>query len=283
MRPIMNLAGGKGFGKKFILPHFPIVNEMLSPFPGAMHCEVAMAKRGVFIHAYSQDLNEANFYRQVMKDKRRVYARAKEYLPLFERDPDPKALFLRLQTKLIEGKDRTPDNAERAALFYVVNKASWCGTTYRSGYRPFGSTKLTLSNMQAILAFDPSRFSMRQGDFREAFARHPSGMFAYVDPPYPIADCYDRKRGLYGIDGKLHLNFDHEALCECVKERPNWIMSNTDNERVRAMYRGFEKIKLDWKYGANGDRKSSELLIFSRDLHPNQRFLAYLRLKEKFQ
>ena len=60
---------------------------------------------------------------------------------------------------------------------------------------------------------------------------------------------------------------DQQELRDYLRERPNWIMSNDDNERTQELYAGFAMARPKYEYG--GGRRSNELLIFSNDLTPS--------------
>jgi site-specific DNA-adenine methylase len=154
-----------------------------------------------------------------------------------------------------------PFNIETAATYYILSKSVY-GGVFTGG---IGSCVATPSMMQNIRRFNlKGKLSVEMVDFREAFERHPL-MFAYLDPPYILEgkkECY------YGEKGILHSQFDHDALFEILKDRPNWIMSYGDHPTVRAMYKGFQMISPSWKYGCSNDKSSRELLIYSKDLSP---------------
>ena len=49
--------------------------------------------------------------------------------------------------------------------------------------------------------------------------------------------------------------------------KKNWIMTYNDCEYIRALYKGYKIIEVDWKYGMNATKKSSEIVIIGRSTH----------------
>ena len=60
-----------------------------------------------------------------------------------------------------------------------------------------------------------------------------------------LNDALEDGRNYYRPD------FDHNDFFEAIKDRPNWIQSNTDNQLVRDMYAGFRIESVEWKYGGS--------------------------------
>ena len=69
-----------------------------------------------------------------------------------------------------------------------------------------------------------------------------------LDPPYVI-----NKDFMYGRGGKLHKNFDHQALADTLYQRDNWVMSYNDCDLVRRLYADYRIEVLSWSYSmSNG-------------------------------
>ena len=61
----------------------------------------------------------------------------------------------------------------------------------------------------------------------------------------------------------MHEGFDHQLLCDLLKNRDNWLLSYNDCEVIRELYKDFEIVEASWAYGMNKSKKSSEVLIMS--------------------
>ncbi|MBS1749573.1 MAG: DNA adenine methylase, partial [Bacteroidetes bacterium] len=59
----------------------------------------------------------------------------------------------------------------------------------------------------------------------------------------------------------------HEGLAGILRNRDRWILSYNDCPAIRNLYKGFNIITANWKYGMSNDKSSKEILIFSRDIH----------------
>jgi DNA adenine methylase len=98
-------------------------------------------------------------------------------------------------------------------------------------------------------------------DFEEFMNNHllENGLL-FLDPPYYLG----KKSKLYGNNGDLHENFDHQRLYECVKTKNNWLMTYNDCDYIRDLYKDFKIIKVNWTYGMNTSKKSSEIVIINK-------------------
>ena len=79
----------------------------------------------------------------------------------------------------------------------------------------------------------------------------------FLDPPYYL----NKGNTLYGNNGDLHEAFNHKRLYKCLSTKKNWIMTYNDCEYIRALYKGYKIIEVDWKYGMNATKKSSEMSL----------------------
>ena len=59
----------------------------------------------------------------------------------------------------------------------------------------------------------------------------------------------------------MHEKFDHEKLFKTIKLRKNWIMTYNDCEYIRELYKDYEIRDVNWTYGMNKSKKSSEIVI----------------------
>ena len=59
----------------------------------------------------------------------------------------------------------------------------------------------------------------------------------------------------------MHENFEHEKLFNAMRLRKNWIMTYNDCEYIRNLYKDYDIRDVNWKYGMNKTKKSSEIVI----------------------
>ena len=81
--------------------------------------------------------------------------------------------------------------------------------------------------------------------------------FMFLDPPYMI------KSNLYGKNGDMHENFNHQLLRDTLNGKSNWIMTYNDCETIRELYKDHVILNAAWNYGMNSTKKSSEIIILS--------------------
>ena len=188
------------------------------------------------------------FWQCLLENPSGLAARVAQYHPLARN----KFYALQKEFALLRGE------AERAAVFYVLNRASYSGTTLAGGMSP-AHPRFTKSSIERIKRFGPADFQVKHMDFRESLAAHAND-FLYLDPPYANGGA------LYGVGGSAQTDFPHQVLADILKDRDGWILSYNDCEAVRKMYQGFALQSPQWTYGMGTSKNSNELLILSRDL-----------------
>ena len=247
-RSLLRYPGGKTRGVDFITQFFPKhLDKLLSPFFGGGSIELAVAAKGTKVYGYDIFPPLVEFWQCVVAHPKKLAEEVKNYFPL------PKGTFYELQ----QTQTRFRSKLQRAAVFYVLNRSSFSGSTLSGGMSP-EHPRFTLSAIERLRNFYNPNISVEKGDFKQSLAGHPH-TFAYLDPPYLISSS------LYGRKGDAHKDFDHEGLAEILKIREHWILSYNDCEPIREMYEGFHILTPNWKYGMSNDKTSKEVLIFSKD------------------
>ena len=144
---------------------------------------------------------------------------------------------------------------EKAAIFYILNRSSFSGTTLSGGMSP-GHPRFTVSAIERVRKFKADNFKIECMDYRQALAKH-TDVFLYLDPPYANSER------LYGTRGDMHLGFNHEELADELKQRSGWVLSYNNSEFVRHLYKGFTILEPEWTYGMANSKQSRELLIIN--------------------
>ena len=62
----------------------------------------------------------------------------------------------------------------------------------------------------------------------------------------------------------MHENFNHQELFELVCNRKNWVICYNNCEFIRKLYKNFIIIDVNWSYGMNTTKLSSEIIIVSK-------------------
>ena len=246
----LRYPGGKSRAISTIMDMLPHgLDTLASPFFGGGSIEIAAASRGIRVFGYDAFKPLALFWQHILDDPERLAKRVKKYHPL-KRDK-----FYRLQDEMKRG---IYNNDDTAAIFFVLNRASFSGITLSGGMSP-GHPRFTPSAIDRLRDFSIKGLSVKKMDFSKSIPRHEND-FLYCDPPYANGEK------LYGKGGDMHEGFDHEKLAGLLTNREGWILSYNDCRLVRDLYDGFSFVTPEWTYGMSNDKKSNEVLILSNDI-----------------
>jgi DNA adenine methylase len=190
-----------------------------------------------------------SFWKSLFNSNSELKTMVKEMYPL------TKDRFYETQKSTELGQNEVRKGAE----FYVLNRCSFSGSTLSGGISP-NHPRFTERGIERLSLYSSLNIPVDEKDFSESIPLHASA-FMYLDPPYKIVN-----ENLYGHRGSTHKGFDHERLLSLLKGRTNWLLSYNDSPEIRDMYSGHEIISLEWAYGMTKNRKSKEVLIFSKDL-----------------
>ena len=284
MKTPLRYPGGKSRAVKHILPHIPEdVERVCSPFFGGGSVELALASRGVQVFGYDKMKQLVWFWQALCGNKHKL---ADEVEKLQEQ-------YVIRNGKTVTGCSKDSFHQyredlktesftfshERAAKYYVVNRSSFSGATFSGGWSERASdARFTDSSIERLRAFEAENFRVDYADFEDAIGWH-SRAFLYLDPPYMLKGS---QNSLYGVDGDLHDDFEHDKLHSLLTNRSDWIMSYNDCEKIRDMYCDHKIIEAKWSYGMGNvyseeerqkketegfikeQKSSSEILIFAK-------------------
>jgi DNA adenine methylase len=245
----LRYPGGKNRAVRSILTCIPKnITELCSPFLGGGSVELACTQRKIKVFGYDSFFVLINFWDQLLKEPELLSNKVQRYLPM------TKAKFYNLQRICLTIKDRI----EQAAAFYALNRCSFSGTTLSGGMSP-GHPRFTQSSINRLKKFKVDNFSVGCLDFKESLKKH-KDTFLYLDPPYANG------QKLYGNRGDNHKNFNHIKLAQNLYKRDRWILSYNGCKFIQDLYKDYQFIDLNWKYGMNSTKQSNEVLIISKDL-----------------
>ena len=257
----LRYPGGKSRAVKHILPLIPgDARVILSPFLGGGSLEIALAGRGHKVQAYEIFFPLYCFWNVVMGE---AGSRIKMFDMVRSEHPLKKDRFYQIQEdlRIYTSKDRKHDKdvSWYAAMFFVLNRSSYSGTTLSGGMSP-EHPRFTLSSIERLEKFSPPiRLGIKNRDGMSRIGKSGRFDFIYADPPYLV------ESNLYGNKGSTHKGFDHERLASLLhREGADWLLSYNDCPRVRSLYDGCEFIPAAWAYGMNRSRRSNEVLIRPR-------------------
>lgn len=158
-----------------------------------------------------------------------------------------------------------------AIEYFVINRCSFSGSTFSGGFSSESSKKrFTISSVNNIKCLNNklNNIQFLHQTFEETFSLIRSltnenhKIFLFCDPPYHLSKSNSK---LYGVNGDLHVNFNHNLLyqllmnCNC-----DYILTYNDSNYIRELYKNNIIINAEWSYGMNKSHKSSEIIILSK-------------------
>ena len=257
---VLRYPGGKTRAVKFILPYIPDNCKVLySPFLGGGSIEITCAKRPEIEKIVANDKFSIliNFWKVAQSNPTTLIDRLLEL---------HKSTITKSKLKEFREKVSTcTDDIEKAKIYFAINRCSFSGATFSGGFSNESMVgRFTQSSINKIKTLDLSKFQFSCKDaidFLEIIQDNPDH-YIYADPPYLL----EKGNKLYGDKGDLHENFDHEKFRNEIIKQKRWIISYNDTSSIRKLYSGYRIVPLEWKYGMNASKKSSEILIVSADI-----------------
>lgn len=167
----LRYPGGKARAVEIILSLIPsTTKKIMSPFMGGGSIEIAAASLGVKVYGFDIFDPLVDFWKELLTDAPRLASKVKEYFPL------SKDKFYELQ------KSSYNDRLENGAVFYVLNRSSFSGSTLSGGMSP-GHPRFTESSIAYLENFRAPNLMVEKGDFHDTIPQF-SDAYLYLDPPY---------------------------------------------------------------------------------------------------
>lgn len=253
----LRYPGGKTRAVKILSKYIPDeCKTVISPFLGGGSFEIYLAKSGR--HVYGNDILKPliDYWTFLIDAPDTLRAKIQTMHPI------TKDLFEKYQTKL--KNNQTVDDLESAALFFILNRSSFSGTTMSGGFsKEAGSKRFTQSSIDRVKSQEwMSNMTVDCQDFQtslQSIDMVNDDLIIFADPPYMTA------KKLYGINGEGQ-NIDHTELRDTITQFRKWIITYDDSPEVRELYDGYTIIPMAWSYGMNSSKKSKEILIVSNEV-----------------
>ena len=194
-----------------------------------------------------------NFWKQIKNNKIELYDELKNIKNINKED------FQEYRNEIMNLNN---DMLKQAKLYFIINRCSFSGATLSGGFSKEASEKrFTNSSKDKIKNLDMINFNIYNYDFEEFINNYyiENNSLVFLDPPY----CLEEKSKLYGKNGDMHEEFDHQKLYDVIKNKKNWIMTYNDCEYIRNLYSKFLILSVNWSYGMNKSKKSSEIIIIN--------------------
>ena len=225
---------------------------LLSPFFGGGSFEFFVQnKYNLPIKANDKFLPLISFWEKAKYKKNELCDKVTELRPASKED------FYKYRKRVMTTKNKL----NRAAYYFVLNRCSFSGSTLSGGYSKQSANKrFTESSIDRIKKLDLSHVNFYNEDCIDFITNNVTeDSLLFLDPPYYIKDK------LYGYNGDMHESFDHIALANTLKKHDNWILCYNNDKYIKKLYKDYEIKEVNWSYGMNKSKKSSEILILNFD------------------
>ena len=263
-------------------PNLKNYTEYREPFLGGGSVAIHISKMYPHLKVTVNDLYEPliNFWVQLQQFGDELTNKLKDYKI---NHPDPpkelrkvedtdfpaKELFLNARKAI---NNRSLDDIERAAAFYIANKCSFSGLTENASFSKQASySNFTMKGIEKLSGYSEiiSHWHINQYSYEYCFRENiHEGLFMYLDPPYDIKD------NLYGgKGGTMHKGFDHDKFAEdCSQSTVHQLISYNSDQLVKDRFKGWNAGEFNLTYTMRSvgeymkdQQTRKELLLFNYD------------------
>ena len=245
----LRYPGGKSRACTKMDPYFTDLRnytEFREPFLGGGSVAIHISKKYPHLKITVNDLYEPliNFWVQLQTFGDELTEKIKDYKSNHPEPVSAKELFLNSK-KVIN--DKSIDDLERAAAFYIVNKCSFSGLTESSSFSQQASnSNFSMRGIEKLPGYSEiiSHWHINQYSYEYLMRENiHDGIFMYLDPPYDIKD------NLYGKKGEMHKHFDHDKFAEdCDKSKINMMVSYNSDQLIKERFKNWDATEFDLTY-----------------------------------
>lgn len=228
-------------------------DEYREPFVGGAHALIHSLKKNPDIKHSASDVFEplVNFYQHLKDDTDMLI---KTIISLKEHYLNNERELFRFCKKYV--LDENIDSLSRAAYFYILNRVTFSGLTLSGGYSAkanrFKYTHIESTRQTGKFFKDVEFFNTDYSTLLNKPSNN-SNCWIYCDPPYAIDSTT-----LYGKNGKLHSDFDHERFAdECKKCQHKLLVTYDDNDFIRELFDWANIEKVPVQYNMNNTKNGS--------------------------
>jgi len=272
----LRYPGGKSRACTKMDLYFPDLREYTEfrePFLGGGSVAIHVSKKYPHLKITVNDLYEPlmNFWLQLQQFGNELTDKIRNYKSTHPEPVSAKELFLECKNRI---NDRSLDDVERAAAFYIVNKCSFSGLTESSSFSKAASiSNFSMRGIEKLPGYSEiiSHWHINQYSYEYCFRENiHDDLFMYLDPPYDIKD------NLYGKKGSMHKCFDHDKFAEdCSESKVDQLISYNSDQLVKDRFTGLQwnaaEFDLTYTMRSVGEymrdqQKRKELLLFNYGL-----------------
>lgn len=257
-------------------PHF---EEYREPFVGGGSVFIYLRQKFPRVRMWVNDLNFDLFcfWKETQKDAACLAARVQH---VKDETEDGRRLFETLRAQV----NQPMSDFERAVRFFILNRISFSGTVDSGGYSEGAyHGRFTDSSIKRVAQIGALLEGVRitNEDYKQVIHASGSEVLLFLDPPYLAAT----KSRLYGVNGNLHMVFDHQEFAREVQHcEHKWLITYDNSPEIRKNFEFAHTSDWELQYGMNNYKRSyapkgQELFITNYPISDGQ--LKQLQLLEK--
>lgn len=275
----LRYPGGKSRAIKILKDYFPqSFSEYREPFFGGGSVGIYLAQNLLHqkqIQFFANDLNKDVYcFWSILKTQNQALINAIQNIKKYYKNGRE------LYENILSRRNENLDDFQRAVDFFVLNRITFSGVVDCGGYSQkafeFRFTQSSidrLKNMDIIL----QNFIFSNESYENLLQKEGKDVFMFLDPPYYSAT----KSRLYGKKGDLHTSFNHQKLCDNLKNtKHNFLLTYDDSDFIRELYKGFCVKEWTLQYGMNNYKQEKanigkELLIANFEIENNMEYFYF--------
>lgn len=269
----LRYPGGKSRALKQILPIIPKFREFREPMAGGGSVFFAVKQLYPARKFWINDVNKELylFWKYCKGD---ILNLITEVRKIKKENKEGKSLHFHL----VSNKKNLSD-FDRAIRFFVLNRITFSGLAESGGYseQAFVSrfTESSIDRLEeASKILQDTKIT--NADYEEIVLADGESVFIFLDPPY----LSKTKSRLYGENGVLHEEFDHERFADIMKScEHKWLITYDDSPDVRRLFSFANIYEWELQYGMNNYKQ--ERAAKGRELFISNYKIPLLEKKEK--
>lgn len=245
IRSPLRYPGGKTRAIKTIEPLIPNYFEYREPFIGG---------GSVFAHVKQTFSGKLHWINDLNYDLYLFWKYAKEENDLLVNEAKKIKRESKDGRELFEHYKGNWDNFsdfDRAVRFFVLNRITFSGTIDSGGYSEQSfKRRFTDSSVDRLAQLDELLVGTKitNLDYEEVVVEPGEDVFIFLDPPY--YSTTDSR--LYGKNGDLHTQFDHNRFANVMKNcKHKWLITYDDCKEIRELFNFANIIPWSLQYGMN--------------------------------
>lgn len=250
----LRYPGGKSKAIEQIMPLVPHFEEFREPFVGGGSVFLTLKQlypdRQYWINDLYFELYK--FWEYAQKELENVVNQVNTWKKEFV---NGKELHLFLRENIADF-----DDIKKASAFFVFNRITFSGTTEAGGFSEQAFQKrFTESSIQrlGLLKNVVKNTQITNLDYEEVVKAEGENVFIFLDPPYFSAT----KSALYGKNGKLHKDFDHERFAQVMKNcQHKWLITYDNCDYIKDLFSFAHISEWNLMYSMRNQTESSEQL-----------------------